>query len=49
MRQIIIDFGFLIDNWEIENKNPSKKLLEILMNTFFSGNYGSNFSFLLPG
>ena len=27
MRQIVIDFGFLIEHWEIENKNPSKKLL----------------------
>ena len=27
MRQIVIDFGFLIEHWEIENNNPSEKII----------------------
>ena len=29
MRQIVIDFGFLIEHWEIENKNPSKSWFSV--------------------
>jgi len=47
MRQIVIDFGFLIEHWEIENNNPSKKIIRDFNEYLFSGNYGSNFSFFI--
>ena len=47
MRQIVIDFGFLIEHWEIENKNPSKKIIRDFNEYLFSGNYGSNFSYFI--
>ena len=47
MRQIFIDFGFLIENWEIENNNPSKKIIRDFNEYLFSGNYGSNFAYFI--
>ena len=46
MRQIIIDFRSLMDNWEIdENNYPSKKIIRDFNEYLLSGNYGSNFSY----
>ena len=47
MRQIVIDFGFLIEHWEIENNNPSKKIIRDFNEYLFSGNYSSHFSFFI--
>ena len=47
MRQIVIDFGFLIEHWEIENNNPSEKIIRDFNEYLFSGNYGSNISFFI--
>ena len=48
MRQIIIDFRLLMDNWEIdENNYPSKKIIRDFNEYLLSGNYGSNFSYFI--
>ena len=47
MRQIVIDFGFLIEHWEIENKNPSKQILRDFNEYLFYGNYGYNYSYFI--